>query len=206
MKKDLEKYENEIRKKSDFIHKERIKAKKDFEKKVKEELSSIGMKDVEFVVKIERKEISSTGYDRVEFYIRTNPGESLKPLKEVASGGEKSRILLSIRNAIRGELTRVVIFDEIDQGLSFAAAKNVGRKLKELSKKNQLIVITHLASIGAFADTHFSVRKRKKGDSVKVEVIEVKEEERLKEIGRMMFGKYDDGIKRQVLNFLSEVK
>ncbi|RLD14638.1 MAG: hypothetical protein DRI22_03055 [Caldiserica bacterium] len=205
MKDNLKRLEKEIKEKADSIHKERIKAKKVFEKNVKEELKSIGMKDVEFLVNIEKRELASTGYDRIEFYIRTVLGEEPKPLREIASGGEKSRILLSIRNAIRGELTRVIIFDEIDQGLSFAAGEKVGRKLKELSRKSQVIAITHLASIGIFADVHFSVRKVKKEKGIEVEVFKLKREERLREFGRMMFGKYDEDVKKQVLKLFKEV-
>ena len=104
------------------------------------------------------------GIDRIEFLLSANEGEDLKQLKRVASGGEMSRIMLALKKVIYStDIVESLVFDEVDAGIGGKIAEIVGRKLKSLAKDKQVLVITHLPNIAAMSDTHFSVRKEKKG-------------------------------------------
>ncbi|HSY35495.1 MAG TPA: DNA repair protein RecN [Acidobacteriaceae bacterium] len=142
------------------------------------------------------------GWDRVECRIATNPGEPLKPLTEIASGGEMSRVMLALKvsvedgaNAARVgskgrkmALPRTLVFDEIDIGIGGRAAEAVGQKLKTLSGAQQVICITHLPQIAAFADQHFLIEKGERGGRTHTGVRRMKREERVEEIARMLSG------------------
>jgi DNA repair protein RecN (Recombination protein N) len=142
------------------------------------------------------------GWDRVECRIATNPGEPLKALTEIASGGEMSRVMLALKvsveegaNAARLEskgrktaLPRTLVFDEIDIGIGGRAAEAVGQKLKTLSRAQQVICITHLPQIAAFADQHFLIEKGEKSGRTHTGVRLMKQEERVEEIARMLSG------------------
>jgi DNA repair protein RecN (Recombination protein N) len=149
---------------------------------------------------------SAHGWDRVDYMIATNAGEPLKPLQEIASGGEMSRVMLALKVTVeenfatgrgRGprksrELTlptpRMLVFDEIDIGIGGRAAEAVGRKLKTLSKRQQVVCITHLPQIAAFADQHFVIEKSEKGGRTRTSVRRMEEAEREGEIARMLSG------------------
>ena len=173
--------------------------------KVETELSTLGMKKVRFGVRVEmehpqkadepaeaREEtprLNEKGMDRVEFLISPNPGEDLKPLAKIASGGELSRIMLAMKRIFAEEtLVRTLIFDEVDAGIGGGTAEVVGRKLKEISRQHQVFCITHLAQIASFADAHYKVSKRTQGGRTFVEVRCLNEEERLEEVARMLGG------------------
>jgi DNA repair protein RecN (Recombination protein N) len=102
--------------------------------------------------------LSETGIDEVEFYFGPNPGEGLKPLAKIASGGELSRLVLAIKKIVAGGRA-TLIFDEVDSGIGGAVAETVGRKLKEIASRQQTICITHLPQIASFADSHYSISK-----------------------------------------------
>jgi len=206
LKIEYQELKDEIFKISKKLSEERKKNSKVFENKVNEELISIGMEDVKFKVKIEEKEISVDGKDKIEFYIKTNPGEEFKPLKEIASGGERSRFLLSIRNAMRRSLTKIIIFDEIDQGLSFSAGKKVGEKLKKVSLNNQIICITHLPAIAIYGERHFAVKKVKGINKTEVIVEELDREKKKEEIARMLLGRIDSKSLKQAERLLNSVR
>lgn len=142
-----------------------IQAKK-LEQTLKQALEELNFLTVEFLVKIERKEVSSDGYDDVEFMISTNPGEAVKPLGMVASGGELSRIMLGIKTVLADkDAVDTLIFDEIDAGISGRTAWKVSEKLGELGRAHQVICITHLPQIAAMADAHFVIEKKTDGSS-----------------------------------------
>jgi DNA repair protein RecN (Recombination protein N) len=139
------------------------------------------------------------GWDRVECRIATNPGEPLKPLTEIASGGEMSRVMLALKVSVeegvnaaakkrKMALPRTLVFDEIDIGIGGRAAEAVGQKLKTLSEAQQVICITHLPQIAAFADQHFLIEKGEHGGRTHTGVRRMKREERVEEIARMMSG------------------
>ena len=142
---------------------------------------------------------TAAGWDDVECRIATNPGEPLKPLTEIASGGEMSRVMLALKVAVeesaaklarkRGVvLPRTLVFDEIDIGIGGRAAEAVGQKLKELSRSQQVICITHLPQIAAFADSHLLIEKSERGGRTRTGVRTMEEGERVEEIARMLSG------------------
>ncbi len=161
------------------------------EKKVERELSYLEMEKAKFRIEITKGELGPTGWDRVNILISPNPGEPPKPLQKIASGGELSRIMLAIRVAL-GERNppSTIVFDEIDAGIGGETAESVGRKLKELARRSQLIVITHLPQIALYANKHFKVEKKVEGGRTISTIKEVKGDDRIYEIARML-GKSD---------------
>jgi DNA repair protein RecN (Recombination protein N) len=142
---------------------------------------------------------TALGWDRIECRISTNPGEPMKPLTEIASGGEMSRVMLALKVSVeegasaaakkRGmALPRTLVFDEIDIGIGGRAAEAVGQKLKALSRAQQVICITHLPQIAAFADQHFLIEKQEKRGRTQTGVRLMETEERVQEIARMLSG------------------
>jgi DNA repair protein RecN (Recombination protein N) len=140
---------------------------------------------------------SSTGWDLVDYQISTNPGEPLKPLTEIASGGEMSRVMLALKVAVEEGPTRetkklatprTLIFDEIDIGIGGRAAEAVGHKLKALGRVQQVICVTHLPQIAAFADQHFLIEKREEGGRTKTRIRLLDQRARTHEIARMLSG------------------
>ena len=144
------------------------------------------------------------GWDRVECLIATNTGEPVKPLDEIASGGEMSRVLLALKVTVEESFAaagaghgkkksalpppRMLVFDEIDIGIGGRAAEAVGRKLKALARRQQVVCITHLPQIAAFADQHFLIEKAEKGGRTRTSVRRMEEGERTQEIARMLSG------------------
>jgi len=156
------------------------------------------------VVSPQREQAAWTGHgwDRVECLIATNAGEPLKPLEEIASGGEMSRVMLALKvtvedsyaAATRGRrksnvpTPRMLVFDEIDIGIGGRAAEAVGKKLKALSKRQQVVCITHLPQIAAFADQHFVIEKTEKGGRTRTSIRLMESTEREREVARMLSG------------------
>jgi DNA repair protein RecN (Recombination protein N) len=142
---------------------------------------------------------ASHGWDQVEYRIATNAGEPLKPLDEIASGGEMSRVMLALKVTVeegvqgggkkkKAPLPRTLVFDEIDIGIGGRAAEAVGRKLKTLSRGQQVLCITHLPQIAAFADQHFLIEKTEKRGRTQTEIRKMDDAERAREIARMLSG------------------
>lgn len=131
-----------------------------FETRIRDELQFLNMPGVVFEIKHEQTPLARNGIDAIEFLISTNPGEPPKPMAKIASGGELSRIMLAIKNALADkDDIGTLIFDEIDTGLSGSAAQRVGQKLKQSAKSRQTICVTHSAPIAAFADRHMRIEK-----------------------------------------------
>lgn len=156
------------------------------------EIHALGMANTRFEVSFDKTvedKISSKGIDIVEFYLSTNVGEELKPLNRIASGGELSRIVLAMKKVLAGTgAVDTIIFDEVDSGIGGAMAGIVGRKLKEVSKRHQVICITHLPQIACFGDSHFLVSKRISGGKTNTQISVLSESDRLDEITRMLSG------------------
>ena len=161
-------------------------------KQVETELKGLMMGGTQFQVSVRGAAWSAHGMDEVSFLVSANRGEEPKAMEKVASGGELSRIALALKTAIGDSGSRqglsTLVFDEVDAGVGGAAAAAVGKRLKTLSKSNQVICVTHLAQIAGFADHHYSVAKREKKGRVTTEVDELDLGERAKEIGRMLSG------------------
>jgi DNA repair protein RecN (Recombination protein N) len=133
--------------------------------------------------------LNEKGIDRVEFLISPNPGEDLKPLSKIASGGELSRIMLALKRFFAEESpVKTMIFDEVDAGIGGAIAEVVGRKLKDISQQHQVFCITHLPQIASFGDIHFRVSKKVQGGRTFVGVSPLEDRERVDEIARMLGG------------------
>jgi DNA repair protein RecN (Recombination protein N) len=161
------------------------------EKSIKEALLDLNFLDVRFEINVmpDEENLTSSGYDSVEFLISTNPGEKMRPLNEVASGGELSRIMLALKTVLADkDSVGTLIFDEIDTGISGRTAQKVSEKLKQLSGKRQVICITHLPQIAAMADDHFLISKDVKNDRTVTEVTRLDEEASVKELARMLGG------------------
>ena len=162
------------------------------EKQVEQELADLNMERSRFCVSITECDWSESGADAVEFLISTNLGEEAKPLARVASGGELSRLALALKVALAEKTAagaaRTLVFDEVDAGIGGGAAEQVGRKLKALSRSNQLLCVTHLAQIAAFGDAHYAVEKKEAKGRTHSVVEKLEPESRVKEIARMLGG------------------
>lgn len=189
LKKDLERVESELHICARELSEKRREAAGRLTLTVEKELGEVGMKSGRFVVEFEEKTISASGREKVTFLFSANPDERPKPLARVASGGELSRIMLVLKEILaRVEGGSVLIFDEADSGIGGAVAETVGRKIKNLSKRYQVICITHLPQVAKFADTHFGVRKTFESDKTRVQVKVLNGDERIEELGRMIGG------------------
>ena len=167
----------------------RKKAGSDLSKLIEGELAELNMEKVRFFVKIEDSEYLPSGKDDIEFLICTNVGEDFKPLTKIASGGELSRIMLAIKSVLSaGENSKVLVFDEIDSGVSGSAAQKIGEKLRGISKGNQVICITHLPQIAALAKNHYLIEKAVENGRTKTSVTLLDGEERVKELARTLGG------------------
>lgn len=166
----------------------RKKAGKKLAKLLIEALQDLNFNQVDFAVDVERKDsIGSDGWDEVSFMISTNPGEPRRPLANVASGGELSRIMLALKTITAGQEDKdTFIFDEIDTGISGKTAWKVSRKLALLGKNRQVICITHLPQIAAMADNHFIIEKKAMEDSTSTAIMEIRETDILNELARML--------------------
>ncbi len=190
------------------LSKKRNEASKTIQKEVKEVLADLGIPDSVFQTRIIQTEIkagsdndnyvtvwnkffksSLSGIDEVEFYISTNLGEEVKPLAKVASGGEVSRIMLALKTILaRNDKLPLLIFDEIDTGVSGRVAQKVGQALKSLANYHQIISITHLPQIAGLAGHHFAVEKKQIENRVVSSIKKLKDEERIKEVAKLMSG------------------
>jgi DNA repair protein RecN (Recombination protein N) len=187
---------------------QRKKARLSLKKKIITLLSRLGMEKAAFDIKINTKDLEEDGADFVEFYISTNPGEELKPLRKIASGGEISRITLCLKTILSDiDNMLTLIFDEVDTGIGGRIAEAVGELLATVSRDHQVICITHLPQITVFADNHILVKKEIKGKETFTQIIRLDETMRKMEIARMLGGK--DITKKTVehaAEFLQKVK
>lgn len=160
-----------------------------FSELVQSHLRDLALDKAVFSVKLDPKVAEVDGIDRVEFMFSANPGEPQKPLHKVASGGEASRVMLSIKSALAGRAgTPTLIFDEIDSGLSGRAAASVATKISELSKYYQVIAISHLPQIASKATNHHRIEKQEKSGRILTQVRKLSDHERIEEIARMLAG------------------
>ena len=182
------------RQKLDRISHELSKVRKQYStaltEKIIEGLKDLNFLDVEFRIAFrDHKEYSANGYDDIEYEISTNPGESLKPLGKIVSGGELSRIMLALK-AILADRDQIetLIFDEIDTGISGRTAQKVSEKMAVIGGCHQVLCITHLPQIAAMADTHFEIEKHQKGTETITEIHPLDKEESVRELARLLGG------------------
>ena len=184
----VDKLEKELESACEDLSNLRKKESKGFIDKLVVELKDLGFLDVKFDINIERKnEISRDGYDDVTFLISLNIGEKMRPLSDVASGGELSRIMLSIKTILSESYgTETLFFDEIDAGISGITASKVATKLNRIAKNHQVILITHLPQIAAMADNHYVIKKAVESDRTITTIDELDGNGMINEIGRLI--------------------
>lgn len=171
------------------LSEQRKRASLAFAKAVKAELAFLNMPGMEFLVDIQRVPLTAMGCDKLQFLVSANKGEPAKPMAKIASGGELSRIMLAIKTVLSGkDRVDTLIFDEVDTGISGAAANKVGQKLKQVSRDRQVLCITHLAQIAALADHHLRISKHVKGDRTYTQVEPLDLEGRKEELARIIGG------------------
>ena len=190
LKQQLNKIQEEMNLLSIKMNKIRIEEANKLNIKINEQLKDLEMKNANFIVKIKQNnDFNENGKDDVEFMICTNIGEEEKPLIKIASGGEVSRIMLAIKTVLAdSDKVPVMIFDEIDTGISGKATKSVAEKMKIISKKHQVLCITHQANIAAKGDYNYYISKNVKGKNTITSIKLLTEEEVIKEIARISCG------------------
>lgn len=177
------------------ITKERKKTGIGLEQTIEKELKELGIQHVRFQCRIEKTDINQDGQDKITFYISPNLGEDLKPLSEIVSSGEAARVMLALKKAlIKVDPIPVLIFDEIDAQIGGRLGTITGKKLRELSKNRQVILITHLPQIASFADAHFKVSKKAEKNRTTTTVDLLDGEMRTKELAKMMSGEKETEI------------
>ncbi len=164
------------------------KLKREIHKELKDLYMAKTVFDIQFALP-DPLEFLSTGIDKVEFLISTNPGEPLKPLTKIASGGELSRIMLALKSIFsKHQGITSIIFDEVDTGVSGRVAQSMAEKIYKISNGSQVLCITHLPQVAAMADAHLYISKETKGDRTVTSISELKTEEKVKEVARMISG------------------
>jgi DNA repair protein RecN (Recombination protein N) len=185
------------------LSKKRYEAARKLEKLVESEINDLAMKS-KFQIEVsgtdEEESWTVSGFDQVVYLISTNPGEPLQPLEQIASGGELSRVMLALKASIEAGAKksvgrapspasqRTLVFDEIDTGIGGRAAEAVGKKLKSLSRANQVLCVTHLPQIATFADHHYLIEKKTAGGRTRTSVRLIAGDERTEEVARMLSG------------------
>ena len=189
LKDELKQIENSMQDLANRMHEIRKNNAIILDSKINKELADLEMPNSRFITHIDTVEFNKNGTDEVEYYISTNIGENEKELAKIASGGEMSRIMLAIKTVLANtDSTPVLIFDEIDTGISGKAAKSVGEKLKLIGKSHQVLCITHQPSIAAKGDENFYISKISKEGRTFTRVKKLNEEEVINEIARISNG------------------
>ena len=196
-----ETYLNDLKKQLDIAYQEtksiaeqitrlRQSKAKEFTELVTKELKSLYLDKVVFKVDFKLVDFQKNGQDNVEFLISTNAGQTLKPLNKVASGGEMSRIMLAIKIlSLSSRSVETIIFDEADTGVSGKVAESIGAKMKYISKQHQVLCITHLAQVAAFAKNHYLIQKSSNDNYTNVKIKELSYDQSINEIAKLISGK-----------------
>jgi len=193
---------DDYRKAARSVSRKRLEAGRKLEKLVEAEINDLAMR-ASFRIAVDENDgedhWTSSGINQVIYRITTNAGETMRPLEQIASGGELSRVMLALKASVEAGTNpagkkkaaaaqRTLVFDEIDTGIGGRAAEAVGKKLKALSKGNQVLCVTHLPQIATFADHHFLIEKREAGGRAKTSVRQISGDERTEEVARMLSG------------------
>lgn len=174
------------------LHKARRAAAPKLAKQVCERLDELAMAGASFAVELAAREIGPAGADAADFMIATNPGVPAGPLREIASGGELSRVMLALLGVANDGATTTLVFDEIDAGVGGKTARVVGERLRSLASERQVLCITHLPQIASLAERHFSIEKDSATDPVLTTVTELREPDVVGELVRMLGAEEDD--------------
>ena len=163
----------------------------ELEQRIQSELRDLDMHKVRFAIDFGEKEPGPDGCDAVRFLMSANAGEDLKPIARIASGGELARIMLALKNVLaEQESIGTLVFDEVDTGVSGRAAQKVAEKLAQVSRRKQVLCVTHLPQLAAMADTHFSVEKGERDGRTYTRVVLLDREQRKAELARITGGSH----------------
>jgi DNA repair protein RecN (Recombination protein N) len=196
---ELEKVAGDFRQAAEALSAKRREAARKLTRLVREELAQLGMEKTRLEVHFESLREGRggpRGVDEVEFRISPNPGEELRPLEKIASGGEISRLMLALKTVVgmnrpgaARRVARTFIFDEVDSGIGGRVAESIGQRLKRLARDGQVLCVTHLAQIACFADQHYYVEKFERAGRTLTAVTQLAtEKERVRELARMLSG------------------
>ena len=185
----LAKAEKSVRMAGAELTRVRREAAKSLERRIQAELRDLDMHKVRFSIQFEEKEPSPDGCDAIRFLMSANVGEDLRPIAKIASGGELARIMLALKNVLaEQEAIGTLVFDEVDTGVSGRAAQKVAEKLAQVSRRKQVLCVTHLPQLAAMADTHFSVEKGESKGRTFTRVVRLDRERRKAELARITGG------------------
>lgn len=208
IQKKKEKVINILAKRAKDLKAARMETAKEMEAGINRELSDLGMENAKFKVKftdIPLEKAKAQGTEEVEFLLKANSGSKFLPLAKTASGGEASRIMLAIKVILaKADNLQLLVFDEIDSGISGKTTTKVAEKLKDLAKSHQIICVTHQAQIAAVADKHFYIYKEDDGNTTETLIKELDQEERVDEIARLLSGDTNDQSSRKLAKELLE--
>ena len=179
---------------ADQMHEIREKEAEILSEKINKELKELEMKNAKIHVRVDKQEeYNKNGKDNVTFYIQTNLGEDEKELSKIASGGEISRTMLGIKKVLADtDEVPILIFDEIDTGISGKAANSVAQKLSHIAKKHQVLCISHLPNIAAMADNNYFISKNVVNERTNTNIKQLNESEILREIARISSGEINE--------------
>ncbi|MBO5059361.1 MAG: DNA repair protein RecN [Clostridia bacterium] len=193
--------EADIKKEAEKLTKHRRLAAKKLQEEIEKSLAELDMPKVKFEVMLTPCEYTPKGADSVEFMICPNVGEPMKPLVQIASGGELSRVMLAVKSIIADSVD-TLIFDEIDTGVSGSAAQKIAKKLSALADGKQVICVSHQPQLAAAADNHYMIKKGEDGDRTVTRIYELSMEERVTELARIIDG---DNITETAINHAKEM-
>ncbi len=204
LRRELAKAAEEYLRAARALSRKRSDAARKLEKLVESEINDLAMKStfrIEMTRSEEERDWAASGIDQVLYMISTNPGEPLRQLEHIASGGELSRVMLALKASVEGATSpasrrgrdksaaqKTLVFDEIDTGIGGRAAEAVGKKLKSLARSNQVLCVTHLPQIATFGDHHYVIEKKESGGRTRTIIRPVTGDERTEEVARMLSG------------------
>ena len=188
LQKNVSEKEKQVEQLSREVSDIRKKESKKLTESIKNALLDLNFLDVQFMMEFAETDYTANGIDDAQFLISTNPGEPVKPLGKVASGGELSRIMLAIKTVMASDKIGTLIFDEIDSGISGRTAQMVSEKMNALGRSHQIICITHLPQIAAMADSHFLIEKSVENQATVSKIHKLTDEESVEELARMLGG------------------
>ncbi len=190
---ELKKAFEEYIKKAETLTRKRIDVSKRLEEEIKKELSYLGMNNVVFKTVFEKEQPGINGSDKVEFLISANLGEEPKAIAKIASGGEMSRIMLSLKVIMTDDGISTMIFDEVDSGIGGETIVKVADKLLQVSRRKQVLCVTHSPQVASCADSHFFIEKIEKDNRTQTKVKLLNEDGRITEVSRMLGDKSEAG-------------
>ena len=190
MEEDIHFFEDKLEEQCGQLSYLRKKTAKELSEKIKKGLIDLNFMDVSFDMRFTKLDhYTANGYDEAEFILSTNPGEPLKPLSAVASGGEMSRIMLAVKSVLaESDDIPTLIFDEIDTGISGRTAQKVSEKISMIASSHQVICITHLPQIAAMADSHYEIKKTSDGEKTTTSIYQLNKREIVEELARLLGG------------------